>query len=115
MLREAKIIVPAYFTAPEYEDETSSVNVRNEVTAQIVKRFGGCTTSEASGAWKDKDGSIVSEPVFVLTFAIEDALHGSGAWNLACLVGTDCNQVAVYTVGLLGPGIVYILERGINY
>ena len=114
MLREAKIIIPAYFTSPEYEDETSSVNVRNEVTAELVKRFGGCTTSEASGAWKDKDGSIVSEPVFVLTFAHADNA-GLGWFDLARLVGTDCNQEAVYTVGLLGPGIVYILERGIDY
>jgi len=113
MLRQASITIPAYCQHPGDVDQSTTNPQRAALTSAIVASFGGCTVSQAEGFWIDREGVIVREPVYTLTFACEDYSD----WNIESLaldhVGRGCNQEAVYYV--LPTGEVRIATRGKDY
>ena len=68
--------------------------------------FNGFTRRKAHGAWKDNQGVVVSEPVYIYTFLVADdnefetAVTYSWAMCFAGQLRTLCNQDCVLvTIG----------------
>jgi hypothetical protein len=91
-MREAMLICPIVGN-----DGAPLTRVIQAVQDQLVDAFGGCTSSLASGAWRDPDGRIVTEAVRQFVVACEPSLDADIALlNIAYEYGSRAKQQCVY-------------------
>lgn len=109
-MREAKLIVPKKWTDEYGEWETDL----GPILEKLTLAYGGVTVTAGQGIWKAPDGSIVNEPVHILTVAIPVRLGRTEAlWGAARYVGEAFKQEEVY---LRTPnGEVHLLKRETDY
>lgn len=72
-------------------------HVRRKAIEMMVRAFGGCTSRDAIGHWRDGAGEVLTEPVVELVSAYEPGPNGNASLRqVARWIGEAAKQQAVY-------------------
>jgi len=93
-MKEAMVICPQ-----RDNDGHGLGHVKHYAVLSMCKAFGGCTVSSAQGTWEAPDGTLVTEPVWQLVSAYDEADKANDAklTSVALYIGHEGKQQAVYT------------------
>lgn len=90
--QEAALIVPTTAREPGNAAEANRF-----AASALTTQFGGCTITEASGAWRNDAGEVIREPVNVYTVAMEATEANAIRLDaIADIVGRIAAQECVY-------------------
>ena len=91
-------------------DRALQSRMADKVMGDMADLFGGCTVTEARGAWKDKTGKLVKEPVVLVESFTDEAGANWHTDDVFALAEEVCGIMGQESIALEVNDILHLIS-----